>query len=280
MYYYKKYPILFSLCTILAVIVLNRIPLSSFIESYGTTKCIATTMETIIFNCLTLAVLVYIIVSIKIPFHFSGKFKTKDSIFYLPIIIYLVIFSGGFSNIINYNFETRNQIHFYLFSLNTLVSAFLEEILFRGLIFGLLLNAYLNKINGIVKSVVLSGVLFGSIHLLNIWTMPDTSIQGVLNQIYAASCLGIMYATVYLKTRSILTLSIIHFLSNFLALLGTHEFSSTTEAINVSQSTFLTALIEEVVRLIIYGIPILISILLLNYTSEKDIRAFSNNTTK
>ncbi|WP_255434070.1 CPBP family intramembrane glutamic endopeptidase [Carboxylicivirga sp. M1479] len=237
-------------------------------------------METIIFNCLTLAVLVYIIVSIKIPFHFSGKFKTKDSIFYLPIIIYLVIFSGGFSNIINYNFETRNQIHFYLFSLNTLVSAFLEEILFRGLIFGLLLNAYLNKINGIVKSVVLSGVLFGSIHLLNIWTMPDTSIQGVLNQIYAASCLGIMYATVYLKTRSILTLSIIHFLSNFLALLGTHEFSSTTEAINVSQSTFLTALIEEVVRLIIYGIPILISILLLNYTSEKDIRAFSNNTTK
>jgi len=52
-------------------------------------------------------------------------------------------------------------------------------------------------------------------HIINLWTIEGQSIKGVLNQVYATTFFGVMYGATYLKTRSILTLGILDFISNF-----------------------------------------------------------------
>ncbi len=277
MNFIKKYPILFSLLLLLIIVIINRIPLNNFIADFGLNKFNSDAIKIITFNCIVIIGVIYILFSNKIPISYIDKIGLRNIIYYLPLIIYLLVFSGGLSNFLDYSFISSNYLKISLYSFKILTSAFLEEILFRGLILGLLLNKYNRTNNGILKSVVISGLLFGSIHIINLWTISDTTFQGVLNQVYAASCLGIMYGAVYLKTRSIIILSILHFFSNFFALIGTLEMATIIETNNIIEKSFLIEFIEEIVRLVIFGIPLFIGLFVIKFTNKKDIDNLMDN---
>lgn len=277
MNFIKKYPISFSLLLLLVIVVFNRIPLSNFIADFGLNKFNSDAIKIIILNCIVIIGVIYILYSNRIPISFIDKTGLKNIIYYLPLIIYLLVFSGGLSNFLDYNFISSNYLKISLYSFKILTSAFLEEILFRGLILGLLLFKYYKTNNGIIKSVVVSGLLFGGIHIINFWTISDTTFQGVFNQVYAASCLGIMYGAVYIKTRSIIILSILHFLSNFFALIGTLEVSTLIETNNFIESSFLVEFVEEIIRLVIFGIPLLIGLIVIKFINKKDVGVLMEN---
>ena len=48
---------------------------------------------------------------------------------------------------------------------------------------------------------MLSGLIFGLMHIINLWSFDNQTIKGVLNQVYATACFGIMYGITTLQRR-------------------------------------------------------------------------------
>lgn len=83
-----------------------------------------------------------------------------------------------------------------------LVGPICEEIIFRGIILEGLLNKYDTQ-----KAIIFSALIFGGIHLIPI-------------QVINAFFIGLVLAWIYVKTRSLWTVIIIHILHNGIAVLG------------------------------------------------------------
>ncbi len=95
-----------------------------------------------------------------------------------------------------------------------------EEIVFRGIILGLLLKKYRVK-----TAVIMDGVLFGLYHLVNLLDPAIGYSMGLISQsdfhlfvlqtgfqVVYATCLGIMWAIMFLKSRSIIPCILSHWL--------------------------------------------------------------------
>ncbi|MFX0028839.1 MAG: type II CAAX prenyl endopeptidase Rce1 family protein [Candidatus Hermodarchaeota archaeon] len=80
-----------------------------------------------------------------------------------------------------------------------------EEISFRGVILNLQLKKYSQ-----LTSVLLNGILFGLFHYINLLGNPD--LYTVSMQVIYASCLGIAFAYMYVKTKSLWPCMIAHYL--------------------------------------------------------------------
>lgn len=80
-----------------------------------------------------------------------------------------------------------------------------EEIAFRGVILNLQLKKFSQK-----SSVIINGVLFGSFHYINLLGNPD--LYFVSMQVIYASCLGISFAYMYTRTKSLLPCMVAHYL--------------------------------------------------------------------
>ncbi len=88
----------------------------------------------------------------------------------------------------------------------------IEESFFRGLILAIFLSAWgINK-KGIYRSVIVSSILFGLVHLtnlLNILKGRDVIIE-TISQVFYATFLGIFFAAIYLRTKNLWIAVIIH----------------------------------------------------------------------
>lgn len=260
----KNYPVLFSLCAIAVIFLFNKIPLSDFLNGRGVEAFASEAIEDIIFNCLVSAAICYLLVNWSVPFRLCSTTAAQLP-YYIPLLVYLVIFSGGFSNVHLLHHDSVGPVKLILYGLNMFCAAFLEEFLFRGLILGLLLQHYHGSKNPVFRSVLVSGLIFGSTHLLNLWSTDSPSVHSVLNQLYATACLGFMYGAVYLKTRSLLVLTVVHFLSNFFAGLEALSTVPVAEQVQLEKS-FLPMLVTEVFRIVIFGIPFLIGFWIIKKT--------------
>ncbi len=92
-----------------------------------------------------------------------------------------------------------------------------EEVAFRGVIFALLIKKYPQK-----KTIILNGLLFGLFHLINLttlffyWGAEGSFILGfvfsTLFQVVYATFVGILLAYVFSKTKSLITVILIHYI--------------------------------------------------------------------
>lgn len=85
-------------------------------------------------------------------------------------------------------------------------SAF-EEVAFRGIILTAFLNKYSER-----KSIILSSLGFGLMHLLNLTNGAD--LVWVMGQVVWAFILGLFYGYVFVRSRSLLPPMIVHYLGN------------------------------------------------------------------
>ena len=90
----------------------------------------------------------------------------------------------------------------------SIISGIFEEIVFRGLIVTILLGAFPK-----MKAVIISAVIFACLHLLNM-SNPEYTAVWVLAQTIWAFCLGLMYAYLFVTTRTIWPPIVIHYLIN------------------------------------------------------------------
>ncbi|MDE7106657.1 MAG: CPBP family intramembrane metalloprotease [Anaeroplasmataceae bacterium] len=101
-------------------------------------------------------------------------------------------------------------IGFIFYNLAIAVS---EEFLFRGVMFTQMLDSWKNKKNFIWVAIILSSIIFGLRHFLNLITTPNTLVT-TIGQVLFTFMAGFYLCAVYLRTRNIWVCIIIHFLED------------------------------------------------------------------
>lgn len=104
-----------------------------------------------------------------------------------------------------------------------------EELAFRGLITRMIYDKYGASRAGVWLTVVVSGLLFGCMHLMNA-AGGAIPLSGVLVQVIGASALGMCLGAVYIRGCNLWSVAAIHGFMDFCALLPTGIFQSASVA--------------------------------------------------
>ena len=107
------------------------------------------------------------------------------------------------SEIVKFSNEFPPKSNGWLISLPSI----LEEFIFRGIILVVFLNKYSS-----IKAIIYSAISFGLIHLLNL--SSDKELVWVLGQVIWNSVTGLFYGYLFLRTRSLLPVVLVHYLFN------------------------------------------------------------------
>lgn len=125
--------------------------------------------------------------------------------YYIPLLLVLgTIALKGFAEL------TLAKVTFFIFF--TLLVAFVEETVYRGLIFKTLLR------KSAVAAVVTSGILFSITHMLN--ALSGQSMADTMLQLIYALLLGVVLALLMLKNGNIIPLILFHFIHNLIQFLS------------------------------------------------------------
>lgn len=142
--------------------------------------------------------------------------SAKEMLFYLPAIILL---SANLWFGIAVNLPAHEAI---LYVLSMLCVGFLEEIIFRGLLF----NAM--KEDNERAAVIVSSVTFGIGHIINLFNGSGAELIPSLLQIVYATAAGFMFVMIYKKSKSLISCILIHVIFNALSVFA-NEASMTTQ---------------------------------------------------
>lgn len=131
----------------------------------------------------------------------EGKnfYKTNSFLFLVPLVNLPYLFSGAKINII-------------LAIFSSVFIGIMEELIFRSFLY-----RSIEQLSDKNKAIIISSVIFGCFHLINIGNYP---LIYVLLQIVYAFALGIAFSVVFYKNKSILPCIIVHIMIDFL---GTFE---------------------------------------------------------
>jgi len=140
--------------------------------------------------------------------------------------------------------KETNQLlvnQYYLLLLECLSVGFLEELLFRYIVF----DYFLIKTKKYKVSIVLASLIFALFHISNLFS--GSSIYSTINQIEFAFIIGLVLQFIFIKTKNLIIISTIHALINFL---GTH--SGLTRHIEIKEITFNDFIMNQLFILVIY----------------------------
>ncbi|MBE5749869.1 MAG: CPBP family intramembrane metalloprotease [Clostridiales bacterium] len=118
----------------------------------------------------------------------------------------------GLNKFANVGFQEVLLFIFYC----VLIGVF-EEIVFRGIIFPSLLSRFEKSKKGLIKSMIISSVIFGVAHIVNAFS--GAGIIETLLQVVYSSLIGGLCAFAFVKTNNIVSSIVVHALYNFCGLL-------------------------------------------------------------
>lgn len=126
---------------------------------------------------------------------------------------------------------TMRPVSFLLvFTLNMFFVGMNEEVLMRALVLNVLCDKYGETDKGEKRAVLLSALIFGLIHLPNIFFMSPVTV--VVQAVNAASA-GVLFAVIYLKSGNLWANIIIHMVVDFLSLFVGQCFISGASVLSV-----------------------------------------------
>ena len=126
-------------------------------------------------------------------------------LFYIPVIILLTANMWHGFRLNMSPFET------ILYILSMLCVGFLEELIFRGLLFNAMLK------NGKSSAIIVSSVTFGVGHIINLINGSGAELLPNLLQVVYAIAVGFMFVMIYYRTKSLLPCIITHGVFNALS---------------------------------------------------------------
>lgn len=142
-----------------------------------------------------------------------------------------------------------------------------EEGLFRGVILQALLAKMGKSRRGLIGAVALGGFLFGFVHILLTWfqTGVDLSALGLMQALLktlSAGMAGFFFGAIYLKTRNLWGIALVHGLSDFLLMAGSLIFFGTNSVSYVSSdpAQAMSSLVINSVFIVVY-MPLIVSAL-------------------
>ncbi len=271
-------PFLLIIGCLFLIVLIHKIPVDLLLENFFIDDSyLIYAVDKIILDFVSLFSVIFFLVQCKIPVSFfstSGNYR-----YFLPLILCVIVFSGGFKDFRVFDFSTVEPLLFTTYILKTLSGAFLEEILFRGMVIGLLINLYTYSPNARLKVIGISAISFGLIHIINLWSF-EASIEDVIHQMYAAACLGTMYGAIYIKTKNIFLLAFFHFLNNFFV--GIEELGFTKNNVKpiIENESWLEFFLEEFIMFFYFGIPLIIGIFIMKNIDKKDLKELMGSRIK
>lgn len=137
---------------------------------------------------------------------FTMKIPKSTWLYCTPFFVYLVV---QFLYLpISEHLTTAGSLYFLLVCVQQLATGFWEETASRGLVMSGMLLKWKNTIKGRIGMVVITGVLFGGLHLFNVFLYSDL-ISSLWQSVYA-SAFGIFLAAVYLQSGNIALCMVLH----------------------------------------------------------------------
>ncbi|WP_251545910.1 CPBP family intramembrane glutamic endopeptidase [Pumilibacter intestinalis] len=146
---------------------------------------------------------------------FSFKTGAKGFLLALPFALVAANnapFAGLATGEISVN---ASGLGWFLFALNCVSVGLFEELVFRGIIFPLVLAKTKNDRKGVFLAVVISSAVFGAIHLVNLFSSNPLA---VLCQVGYSFLVGAMCAMVMLLCRNVFACALLHAGYNFAGL--------------------------------------------------------------
>ena len=162
----------------------------------------------------------------------------------MPIfVVSLISLFSSLTGILGENLNIPNLISLIILAITIGMA---EEFFFRGFIQGEIVDAYGKSRKQVIISVVVSGVIFGLVHLTNALSGQD--IITTLMQVLQASSLGILLGSIYFITKNIWSVVFLHAFYDFAIMLG--EVNSYKDCINSTDISMIMLIFTFVVSLI------------------------------
>ena len=167
----------------------------------------------------------------------------------MPIfVVSLISLFSSLTGILGENLNIPNLISLIILAITIGMA---EEFFFRGFIQGEIVDAYGKSRKQVIISVVVSGVIFGLVHLTNALSGQD--IITTLMQVLQASSLGILLGSIYFITKNIWTVVFLHAFYDFAIMLS--EVNSYKDCINstdISTVMLIFTLVVSLIYVVIY----------------------------
>lgn len=149
----------------------------------------------------------------------KSKVPAGKMLFYLPLALMMAanLFSG-----LTMNFSPIETV-FYI--LTMLCVGFLEEVIFRGLLFKSMAE------NGIKSAIAVSSITFGMGHIINLINGSGAELIPNLLQVIYAMAAGFMFVMIFHKTGSLIPCIIGHGLFNALSVFADESALTTKQRV-------------------------------------------------
>ena len=135
----------------------------------------------------------------------KAKVPARKMLFYIPVVLMLttnLMFGMGLY---------ISAIEAILYALTMLCVGFLEEVIFRGLLF----NAM--RKDGVKSAIIVSSLTFGMGHIVNLFNGSGTELLPNLLQVVYATAAGFMFVMMYYKSKSLWVCIVTHGVFNALS---------------------------------------------------------------
>ena len=146
----------------------------------------------------------------------ASKATARSMLYYLPVMVMLTA-NLWYGVTMNYGLPET-----LLYILSMFCVGFLEEVIFRGLLF----NAM--REDSYKVAVIVSSLTFGIGHIINLFNGSGAELIPNLLQVVYATAAGFMFVMIYCKTESLMGCILIHGLFNALSVFS-NESAATTE---------------------------------------------------
>lgn len=163
------------------------------------------------------------------------RFKGKYGL-YLYFIPLVIISSVNFWFGLNFD---KSLLEVILYMISMIFVAFLEEVIFRGLLFKAMAK------DGIKLAIIVSSLTFGMGHIINIF-LGEALLETLLQLVYA-SAIGFVYTAIFYVSGSIMPCIISHSVVNMTSILAN----------NVSAMTNIVVAVIQTILAITYGLYLL-----------------------
>lgn len=248
----KKYTFISIFIMIILTNAITDFPLQDYLSSYISYQ--ASLMISIFIKQMgCFLVLLYLALKLKISDTFNLKLSkpVRDLVLIIPLLMICAI------NITDIKISDlpNDKLILVLYFFAFLSTGFFEEILFRGVIFNLILDKYGKSRHMFLFSVIISNLIFGASHITNLLngTVP---LINFLNQLMYATIIGILFTALYLRCNTLLIPIILH---GLIDITGCIEFLAITSKELQFQARVQQAVsIDTIISNLILFIPLLI----------------------
>lgn len=157
-----------------------------------------------------------------------SKASAKSMLYYVPIFVMLTA-NLWYGTTFNYG-----ALETVLYILAMLCVGFLEEMIFRGLLFEAM------RKDSVKAAIIVSSITFGIGHIINLFNGSGAELIPNLLQVVYATAAGFMFVMIYYKTESLLGCIATHGVFNALSVFANH-------ANETPQMRILTAILLTVI---------------------------------